>query len=269
MKELKILDLESKETGKMKLPEQFQEDIRPDLLKRAFLAIMSHLRQAYGTSPEAGKRQSVEISKRRHDYRGSYGHGISRVPRKIMSRRGTRMNWQGAFAPGTVGGRQAHPPKSERIWWQKINKKERKLAIRSAISATLKTELVEKRGHKLSPNYPFIIDSSIESLDKTSKVKETLIKLGLEKELERCEKKKIRSGAGTKRGRKYIKRKGPLLVVSKDCNLTKSAANIPGIDVCEVKNLNVRLLAPGAVPGRLTLWSKDAVELLSKEKLFN
>jgi len=111
MKELKILDLESKEQGKIKLPEQFQEDIRPDLLKRAFLAIMSHLRQGYGTAPDAGKRQSVEISKQRHDYRGSYGHGISRVPRKIMSRRGTRMNWQGAFAPGTVGGRQAHPPK--------------------------------------------------------------------------------------------------------------------------------------------------------------
>ena len=178
------------------------------------------------------------------------------------------MNWQGAFAPGTVGGREAHPPKSDRIWWQKINTKERKLAIRSAISATLNRELSEKRGHKLSPNYPFIIDSSIESLDKTAKVKETLLKLGLETELARCEKKKIRAGAGKKRGRKYITRKGPLLVVSKDCNLIKSACNIPGVEVCEVKNINVRLLAPGSVPGRLTLWSKSAIEVLGKENLF-
>ena len=47
------------------------------------------------------------------------------------------MNWVGAFAPGTVGGRRAHPPKSEKIWSKKINKKENAKAIRSAISATL------------------------------------------------------------------------------------------------------------------------------------
>ena len=50
--------------------------------------------------------------------------------------------------------------------------------------------------------------------------------------------------------------------------LIKSAGNILGIDVCEVKNINAELLAPGAVPGRVTLWSKGAVELLGKEKLF-
>ena len=167
MVELKILDLESNEKGKIRLPRQFEEDIRPDLIKRAVLAIMSHERQRYGASPEAGKRASAVLSRRRHDYRGSYGHGISRVPRKILSRRGARMNWQGAFAPGTVGGRRAHPPKSEKIWWQKINRKERKKAVRSAIAATMSKELVEKRGHKIIDNYPFIVDSAIENIDKT------------------------------------------------------------------------------------------------------
>jgi len=94
------------------------------------------------------------------------------------------------------------------------------------------------------------------------------MKLGLKEELERCEKKKIRAGKGKMRGRKYKKKKGPLIVVSKDCKLMKSACNIPGIDVCEVKNINAKILAPGAVPGRLTLWSNAAVKLLETEKLF-
>lgn len=268
MAEAKVLDLENKEKGKIELPEQFEEDIRPDLIKRAVLAIMSHNRQRYGASEEAGKRASVKISKRRRNYRGCYGYGISRTPRKIFSRRGMRMNWKGAFAPGTVGGRRAHPPKAEKIWWQSINRKERKMAIRSAISATLKKEWVIKRGHKIGGTYPIIIDSAIEDINKTKTAKDVLIKFGLNEELERCEKKKVRAGKGKMRGRKYKRRKGPLFVVSKDCKLIKSATNIPGVDVCEVKSINAEILAPGAVPGRLTLWSKGAVELLDKEKLF-
>ena len=267
--ESKILDLEGNEKGKIKLPKQFEEEIRADLIKRAFLAVMSHKRQEYGASPEAGKRSSARTSKRRHDYRGSYGLGISRTPRKIFSRSGTRMNWQGAFVPGTVGGRQAHPPKAEKIFWQKINKKERKKAIRSAIAATMDRLLVIQRGHKAADKYPFVIDSSIESIDKTNRVKDILIRLGLKEELKRSEVKKIRAGKGKLRGRKYKKRKGPLIVVSKNCKLIKAASNIPGIDVCEVKNINVELLAPGAIPGRLTLWSKESIDLLEKDRLFD
>jgi len=268
MVELKVLDLENNEKGKVELPSQFGEEVRPGLIKRAVLAIRSHKRQNYGASPEAGMRASGDISRRRHGYRGSYGHGISRVQRKILSRRGTRMNWVGAVVPGTVGGRRAHPPKAEKIFWQRINKKERKKAIRSAIAATVNRELVKKRGHRVSDNYPFIVDPSIENIDKTKRVKDILAKFGLKEELERSEKKKIRAGKGKSRGRKYIKKKGPLLVVSKDCKLMKSVTNIPGIDVCEVKNINAELLAPGTEPGRLTLWSKDAIEVLGKEKLF-
>lgn len=268
MTELKILDLENNEKGKIDLPKQFEEEVRPDLIKRAVLAIMSHNVQGYGAAPEAGKRSSSLISKRRHSYRSIYGSGRSRVRRKILSRRGTRMNWVGAFSPGTVGGRRSHPPKAEKIWWQKINKKERKMALRSAIAATIDKELVIERGHKVTGNYPLIIDSTIENIDKTKNVKDTLMKLGLKDELLRCGKKKIRAGKGKARGRKYKKRKGPLIIVSKDCKLIKSAANITGIEVCEVKNINTKLLAPGAVPGRLTLWSKGAIEILGKEKLF-
>ena len=48
-----------------------------------------------------------------------------------------------------------------------------------------------------------------------------------------------------------------------------AAKNIPGVDVVEVKSLNAELLAPGAKPGRLTLWSSAAIEVMGKEKLFS
>ena len=142
---LKIFGISKDETGEINLPSQFNEDIRPDLIKRAVLALRSNRRSIYGASPDAGTRASAKLSKRRRQYRGMYGFGISRTPRKILSRRGMRMSWVGAFAPNTVGGRRAHPPKAEKILWKKINKKERRKAIRSAISATMAVEFVKNR----------------------------------------------------------------------------------------------------------------------------
>ncbi|MBT4540310.1 50S ribosomal protein L4 [Candidatus Woesearchaeota archaeon] len=266
--DLAIYNLTKTETNRKKVPEQFSELIRPDIIKKAVFAIRSHKRQPYGASPEAGKRHSTNISRRRNNYKTSYGHGISRVPRKILSHRGERFNWVGAFAPGTVGGRRAHPPKADKIWDEKINKKERRKAIRSALAATLVPQLVEERGHKIPKEYPFFIENKFESLDKTSDVKKTLEKLGFEDELKRSSVKKIRAGKGKMRGRKYKKRKGPLLVVSEDCKLLKSASNIPGVDVVVINKVNAELLAPGTQAGRLTLFTEAAIDKIEKENLF-
>ncbi len=241
--ELKVLSAEKGEVGKKKLPKQFEEEIRPDLVKKAVEAIQANNRQPYGAHPEAGKRSSAELSRRRHKYRGAYGFGISRVPRKIMSRRGARLNWVGAFAPGTVGGRRAHAPKACKDWSKKINKKENRKAIRSAMASTLNTELVKGRGHKLPEGYPFIIDSKIEGVSKAKEAKAALEKLGMAEELKRTGKRAVRSGKGKSRGRKYKGKKGPLFVVSADCPLMKSCGAINGIDVVNVKNINAELLA--------------------------
>ncbi len=265
---MKIVGIEGNDSGSRELPKQFNEGVRTDLIKRAVLTIQANNRQKYGASPRAGKRASAKLSRRRHNYRGSYGIGISRVPRKILSRRGTRMNWVGAVAPGTVGGRRAHPPKSEKNWEKELNKKEMNKAIRSAMSATISPEDVRKRGHVVPDNYPFIIDVKFESLKKTKEVKQALEKIGVKEELKRAAVKKIRAGKGKVRGRPYKKRKGPLIVVGKDCELLKSAANIPGVDVVNVKELGVELLAPGANPGRLTLWSASSIDALEKDNLF-
>jgi len=263
---VKVFDQNGQSTKEVELPIQFSEPIRLDLIKRAVLTIQSNKIQPYGVKPEAGKRQVSYVSKRRNDYKSTYGIGQSRTPRKIMSRSGSQFNWTGAFAPQTVGGREAHPPKASKIWALKINKKEMFMALRSAISASALIELVKSRGHH-AVIAPVILDGA-ENLKKTSEIKKLLQNLKLDSELERVSERSIRAGKGKARGRKYKVKKGPLFIVSKDCDLLKSAKNLLGIDVAIVDKIDVELLAPGTVPGRLTIWTLPALERMNKEALY-
>ena len=264
-----ILNKTKQKAGERELPLQFGESYRPDLIKRAVLALLSAARQPYGAHVGAGKRHSSTVSKRRRDYRGSYGFGISRVNRKVLSRRGTRMFWVGAFSPHTRGGFRAHPPKVEKVFEQKINQKENQKAIRSAMAATMDPSLVKGRGHHIPSEYPFIVDGSFESLVRTRDVEDALVTLGFTDELARTSIRKIRAGKGKARGRKYSQRKGILLVVSGVCPLVKAAQSLPGVDVAVVNALNAHLLAPGSLPGRVTLWTEKAIELIQKNHLYN
>ncbi|MFW6383265.1 MAG: 50S ribosomal protein L4 [Nanoarchaeota archaeon] len=263
-----VLNKSNDEVGKIDLPEQFKEEIRADLIKRAVLAINANSRQKYGASPGAGKRHSAKLSRRRNVYRTGYGHGISRVPRKILSRRGKQMYWVGAVAANTVKGRRAHPPKSEKNWERKINKKERRFAIRSALSAAINKDYVVERGHKVPDVFPFIADNDFEKISKTKEVVNALNNLGFSEELKRVSVKKIRAGKGKIRGRKYKKKVGPLIVVSDNCELEKSARNIPGVKVEVVQRLNAKVLAPNATLGRCCIFTQKAIEKLANEKLF-
>jgi large subunit ribosomal protein L4e len=260
-----IFGADGKKGKEMSLPVQFSEEFRPDIIKKAVLVQQSHSVQPYGVSPTAGLKQTFWISKRRHAYKTTYGKGQNRTPRKVLSRRGLNMFMVGAFAPHTVGGRTAHPPRAEKIYDLKINIKERRKAIRSAIAATMNQILVKKRGHLAES---VVVESKIEDLKKAKDVYDLIGKLGMEKELERIAIKKIRAGKGKNRGRPYRKKKGPLIVVSKKCSLLEAAANIQGVDVCIVKQLNAELLAPGTDAGRLTIWTDKALEIMEKEKLF-
>lgn len=264
---LSVLKLDGKKDKSINLPDQFNEYVREDLIKRAFLSIRSKERQPYGTDKRAGKKHSTKLSKRRRDYRGMYGFGISRTPRKIMMRRGLRMHWMGAFSPHTVGGRRAHPPKAEKNWEEKINKKERRKALRAAIAATVDSDIVSER-YNVPSNYPFILDDEILKIKKTNDLKETLSDLGFSEELNRAKNKKIRAGKGKMRGRKYKKKRSILLVVDKKGDLFNAANNLAGIEVCLVSHLNSKVLSPGGEPGRVTLWTESAVKKLKDENLF-
>lgn len=265
---LEIRNRKNEKVGDFELPGQFLETPRTDLVKKAVNTIQNNKRQPYGAFDEAGMRHSAELSRRRRKYRGAYGQGISRVPRKILSRRGIRFNWVGAVAPGTVGGRRAHPAKASKDWSKKINDKERRKAIRSALSAVILKDLAKERGHIIPETYPFILDSDFEKITKTKDVKDALKQLGFQEELERAEKKKIRAGKGKSRGRKYKKKKSLLLVVSERCELSKSGSNLPGVDVARIEDLNCELLAPGTHLGRATLFTKEALERMKERELF-
>lgn len=244
---LKLLDTKGTEKGSIDFP--VVETIRPDLIKRAVLSLQSRQRQPYGQDPRAGKKHSTRISRRRRDYRGSYGHGIARSPRKILSRNGRRMFWVGAMAPNTVGGRRAHGPKSEKIWERKINRKENRKAINSAMIAALDVKTVEQRGHLLPKNYPFAAAADFDKLAKTKDVLAALNTLGFENDLTRGQ-----NGAKS------------LLIVTESESLMKAAKNIPGVDVATAAQLNAHLLAPGAHPGRATLFTEASIKAMGAEQ---
>jgi large subunit ribosomal protein L4e len=250
---VKILTLEGKPAGKIELPSIFTTPLRPDVIKRAVLAIQSTRFQPQGRDYMAGKRTSAESQ--------GTGQGIARIPR-LKGRSG-----RAAFAPGTVGGRLAHPPTPEKIIIKRIPRKEKRLALLSAIGATASKELVASRGHSIEDvrQIPLIVTDDFESLTKTKEVEETLIHLGVLSDIYRVrESRKIRAGKGKRRGRRTKQAVGPLIVVAENRGIMEAARNLLGVDAVAVNSLNVEMLAPGTHPGRLTIWTNSAIEKLDE-----
>ncbi|MBS7638497.1 50S ribosomal protein L4 [Candidatus Bathyarchaeota archaeon] len=246
-----VLNMNGEQVEEMELPRIFQTPIRPDVIWRAVIALQSHRFQPQGRDPLAGKRTTAE----------SWGvnRGLSRVPRLRDSRRA-------AFGVGTVGGHQAFPPTSIKRIRKEINKKERRLAIRSAIAATAVRDLVAKRGHDIHAvaSLPIVVEDKVESLNKAREARDLLTRLGVWPDVERSDRKKIRAGRGKMRGRKKKLGRGPLIVISEDRGISKAFSNIPGVEVVKVSDLNAELLAPGARPGRLVIWTKNAFATLDE-----
>jgi len=248
----KVFDLKGKATGKIRLSQIFKTPLRPDVIKRAVVAIQSHRFQPQGRDVMAGKRTTAES-------RG-VGLGISRVSR--LKERQTA-----AFIPSAVGGRNAHPPLVEKKIRKKIPRKEMRLALQSAIAATASKEVVASRGHIVDevPDFPLIVTDKLEELNKTKDVKDTFLQLGIWPDIYRVrESRKVRAGKGKKRGRRMKQAVGPLIVINENKGIIEAARNIPGVDVVTVGNLNVELLSPGTHPGRLTMWTNSALEKLDE-----
>lgn len=265
---LKIVNTKNAETGSIDMPAQFSEEVRTDLISRAVLAGQANARQQYGAYNMAGMRHSVDLSKRRRDPKSVYGKGASRTPKKVHSRNGTQFHLVGGNVPQAVGGRNAHPPKPIKNWDQKINNDERKKAIRSALSASVDKKMVAARGHKVPANYPFILSDDFQTVAKTAAFTEALTLLGFTDELARTSVVKVRAGRGKMRGRRYKSAVGPLLVVATDCDATKAARNIPGVEVQVVSKLCVEDLAPGTVAGRAVLFTQSAIAKIKEGNLF-
>lgn len=263
-----VRSLGGESEGEVDLPLQFQERVRPDIIKKAVEAMQANRRQPYGADPESGMKHVTHWKKRSRAYRGIRGRSYpsSRTPRKITMRRGSQLSGPGGEAPQAVGGRRAHPPKAEKDWSKDINDSERRKSIRSGIAATTDAELVADRGHVVPEDaeLPLVVNSEVEAMERTVEVRDLLHQLGLEAELDRVKEPQHRAGKGTMRGRRTRTKVGPLLVVAEDQGVSRAARNIPGVDVAQVDNLNAELLAPGAQPGRLVVWSENAITELDE-----
>lgn len=260
----KLLDIQGKKGKDITLPEFFSESVRKDLIQRIIEA--KKVRQPYSPSPVAGNQASAsgKLIHKRKVWKSQYGRGMSRVPRKAMSRRGSQFHWVAATAPNTRKGRRAHEPKViSMIGLPLLNKKEVRLALKGALAATVSPELVAKRYQRLNgqkiENLPLVIESKFLEL-KTKEKLDVLKKILGEKLFEIAVKKKsTRSGLGKLRGRKYKSTLGLLLVVGND-EKTKTNA----FDVQVANKVGVNDLANGGV-GRLTLYTEKAIKDLGEK----
>jgi large subunit ribosomal protein L4e len=238
---------------KIDLPDIFNTPYRPDMIKKSFNVLHSNKRQPYGSDPYAGtKHATASVGK---------GRGMSRVPRLTQGRRA-------ALAPCVVGGRRAHPPKPEKNWKEKINKKERIYSIKSALAATANKEIVYNRGHKFDDKItlPILLEDDFDNIKKTKKIIETFEKIGIFDDVIRATKgKHIRAGRGKTRGRKYRIPKS-ILIVTNNENINKSSKNLTGVDIVKPNELNIEHLAPGGDAGRLTIFTKSAIKEIGGNK---
>lgn len=266
----KIINIEGKKTGEIELPGIFSEKIREDIVAKVLEA--KKTKQPYGPSPIAGRQHSAagKIVHRRHVWRSGYGRGMSRVPRKIFSQKGSSFNWAGAEIPFARGGRRAHPPKSLfMVNTKKINKKEAQIALASAFSATASKkhlfskykDLKEALKEKEIPELPVVVESKLASL-KSIKELELSLKKILGKNLFGIvsKKKKTRSGKGKFRGRRHKTSAGILIVMGSNEELkTKN------FEIKRISNLSIDNLAGGGL-GRLVIYTEKAINEL-KERL--
>jgi large subunit ribosomal protein L4e len=239
--------------GTVEVPEAFATPYRPDIIKKAVLAAAANGRQPYGPGARSGMRHAVSFrGKGTGSARNQRIHGLGKA----------------GESPNNVSGRRAHPPVPERIWAQKVNKKEAKIARASALAATGCADCVKARGHQFddSVSFPIVIEDNLNDVKETSAVIELFEKIGIGYDLDRAkEGRKIRAGRGTMRNRKYRTPVSVLIVVADDertSPIFKSAANIPGVTVEEVKTLNTSILAPGGDAGRLTVYTKAAIDAI-------
>jgi len=240
--------------GTTPLPGVFAAPIRPDVVRSVHTNVAKNARQAYAVMMKAGHQTSAE----------SWGTGraVSRIPR--VQGGGTQRSGQGAFGNMCRSGRMFAPTKVWRKWHRKVNLNERRYAVASAIAASACPPLVMARGHKLDdvPELPLVIDAgATDAIAKTKQAVAMLAALGAAADVDKAsDSKKVRAGKGKMRNRRYVGRKGPLLVHAgdKDSALARAVRNLPGVDVAHVDRLNLLSLAPGGHVGRFVVWTADA-----------
>jgi len=238
------------------LPSVFLAPIRPDIVRFVHTNMNKNRRQPYAVNDWAGHQHSAE----------SWGTGraVARIPR--VSGGGNSRSGQGAFGNMCRKGRMFAPTRTWRKWHKRINTNQKRFAVASALAASALPALVMARGHKIDnvKEVPLVVDASIEAIQKTKDAVAALALIGAGEDVEKAKASHaLRTGHGKMRNRRYVARKGPLIVyASTDNVISKAFRNIPGVDLINVEKLNLLKLAPGGHLGRFIVWTKPAFEKL-------
>eukprot|EP01065_Artemidia_motanka_P009021 TRINITY_DN145_c0_g1_i6.p1 TRINITY_DN145_c0_g1~~TRINITY_DN145_c0_g1_i6.p1 ORF type:complete len:381 (+),score=138.93 TRINITY_DN145_c0_g1_i6:75-1145(+) len=246
-----------KATGaKVALPEVFLAPIRHDVVRTVHRDMAKNARQAHGVMRRAGHQATAE----------SWGTGraVARIPR--ASGGGTHRSGQGAYGNMCRGGHMFGALKTFRRWHRRVARDQRRYATVSAIAASALPALVQARGHNIDdvPELPLVVDNAAAAFKKTRHAVKMLSFVEAQDDCERvASTQKIRPGKGKWRNRRYVSRRGPLIVFA-DNDGKKAFQNVPGVDTCNVNALNLLQLAPGGHVGRFVIWTQAAFEALPK-----
>jgi large subunit ribosomal protein L4e len=238
------------------LPAIFTAPIRPDVVQDVHTRMAKNKRQPYAVSKYAGHQSSAE----------SWGTGraVARIPR--VSGGGTHRAGQGAFGNMCRKGRMFAPTKTWRRWHRKISVSQRRYALASALAASALPSLVLARGHRIEqiPEVPLVIDNkAVDGIDKSKRAVALLKSLNAYADVEKVkDSHHLRSGKGKMRNRRYVQRRGPLVIYNEKGTVTTAFRNLPGVELVSVTRLNLLQLAPGGHLGRFCIWTRDAFERL-------
>lgn len=251
-----IYDTSGKEAGQVELPAVFDTPFRRDIIHKAYVNMDSHRYQPQGRHPTAG----MDVVARSND--PPTGQGRSRIA-KMRGGGGGRQGQAGGVA-SVRGGRQAHPPNVAKVIWKKLNKKESRLALCSAIAGTANGDAVRFRGHKTGrhESFPITIQDDVEKISHARDLVHLLEKLDLYDDVKRLLSRPSRTGKSALRGRGRKIGKSVLFVVSDTADLKKACGSLPGVETVTPNTMSVLDLAPGSVAARLVIYSESAVRML-------
>lgn len=92
------------------------------------------------------------------------GRAVARIPRVGGS--GTHRSGQGAFGNMCRKGRMFAPIRIWRKWHRRVNIRQKRYAVASAIAASAIMPLVQARGHKIDkiPELPLVVKDDINKI---------------------------------------------------------------------------------------------------------
>jgi len=247
----------SAKSGSLPMPHVLTTPLRPDLVRYVHTNVSKNKRQAYAVYAKAGYETAAE----------SWGTGraVARIPR--VPGGGTHRSGQAAFGNMCRGGGMFCPTKTWRRWHRRVNVTQKRHAVVTALAASSLPPLVMARGHRIGEvsELPLVVSDGAESCQKTKQAIEMLKGLGCDEELKKVnDSKKVRSGKGKMRNRRYTMRRGPLVVYNEDSGIVRAARNIPGVETTSVDALNLLQVAPGGNFGRFIIWTEGAFKKLNQ-----